>query len=416
MKMNIGNQKLQKKFNRELILNLMCQHGHLSRSQIAEKTGLGWGSITKYTAEMLRENLIKEVGEQKSKGRSSVILGLNKDFKYILGLDIGSSYIKGIVVNMGREECAFLREATLWNADRKTVLEQLFSFIEKLLEQAGITADRLLAIGCGFAGGIDFESGTVKRAGNFSDFDQVPLAGILNERFKTPCFVANGITVRLLGESISEQVKDNDNVAYISLGTGVGAGIILHSKILVPTEDERIGDIAHYMVEKKGPRCYCGLHGCLEALVGARHLLDRVQKLLPESDSSLKNISSPLSWEIIAENANIDDPLVSCVLSEAGHYIGMALCGIIQFHRPGLIILGGGMTNLGDRLIQPIKDEVSSFLPIERFDVDNIVISEQACRCGAAGATLYAWDNIFYSQHEYINLNLNKVPIKDSFK
>ncbi len=404
--MNIGNQKLQKKINRELIINLLREQGNLSRSQIAEKTKLGWGSITKYTAAMLQENLVKEIGAQKSKGRSSVILGLNKNFKYLIGLDIGSSYIKGIVVNMAGEECAFLREATLWNDNREIVLEQIFSHITKLLSQVGINKKRLLAIGCGFAGGIDFDSGTVKKAGNFRDFDQVPLAKLIHEEFDTSCFVANGIVVRLLGESRSEQVKHKNNVAYVSLGTGIGAGVILNSKILVPTNDERIGDIAHYMVMKDGPRCYCGLHGCLETLVGSRHLMKKILDFLPESDSCLKNLSGPLSWEDVAVAANNNDQFISGILKEAGQYIGEALCGIIQFHRPDLIVLGGGMTNLGNSFIQPIKDKVASSLPKERFDVDNIVISNQSLRNGAIGATFYAWDNCFHSQHEYINLKL----------
>lgn len=404
--MNIGNQKLQKKINRERIINLLRQQGDLSRSQIAEQTKLGWGSITKYTGELLQDNLVREVGVQKSKGRNSVILGLNHDYKYIVGLDVGASFIKGVLVNMGGTPCEFYREATLWDADEATVLNQIYGVIEKLLKQAQISQDRLLAIGCGFAGGIDFDSGTVKRAGNFRDFTMVPLAELIRDRFNTPCFVANGIIVRLLGESRSEQVKNKINVAYISLGTGVGAGVICRGRVLVPTEDERIGDIAHFMVMRDGPQCYCGLHGCLEALVGARHLMAKIRELLLDSDSCLKNVSS-LSWEMIAEAAVNNDPLICRVLSEAGTHIGAAVGGIIQFHRPDVIVLGGGMTNLGDCLIRPIRNAVAEYMPSERFNVDNIVVSDQNGRSGAIGATLYAWDNIFHSERIYTNLKLH---------
>ncbi len=403
--MNIGNQKLQKKISRERIINYLRQNGNMSRSQIAEVTKLGWGSITRYTGELLKEKIVREVGTQKSKGRNSVILGLNQNYKYIIGLDIGASFIKGVVVNMCGVECAFLCEETLWNADRNTVLNQIYNHIDNLLEKAGILQDRVLAIGCGIAGGVDFEDGIVKRAGNFSDFDQVPLAELIHKRFNVPCYLANSIIVRLLGESKSRQVAERKNVAYISLGTGIGAGVILQSKILVPTEDEKIGDIAHYMVKKDGPQCYCGLHGCLETLVGARHLMNKIKSELEGSNSILKN-EQDLSWKKIREAAENKDEFVCNILEESGHYIGMALCGVIQFHRPDLIVLGGGMTNLGNSLIQPIKDEVTSTLPEERFDVKNIVISNQANRSGAVGATSYAWDNIFHTQHEYVNLKL----------
>ena len=404
--MNIGNQKLQKKINRERIINLLRQKGDMSRSQIAEHTKLGWGSITKYTGELLKDNLIKEIGAKKSKGRNSVILGINQDYKYIVGLDIGASFIKGIVVNMVGEECAFLREVTLWNADRETVLNQIYSHIEKLMDMAGISNEQLLAIGCGVAAGIDFENSSVKNAANFRDFSWFPLGERVREKFHVPCFLANSIIVRLLGESKANSVTSKKNIAYISLGTGIGAGIIFQSKVLVPTEDEKIGDIAHFMVKRDGPKCYCGLHGCLETLVGARHLMLKIKAQLPESNSPLKNGIENLNWEMIAKAAENKDELICKILNQAGQYIGMALCGVVQFHRPEIIILGGGMTNLGNSLVNAIKDEVSDYLPTERFDVNNIVISDQIYRCGAIGATMYAWDNIFHSEREYVNLKL----------
>jgi predicted NBD/HSP70 family sugar kinase len=174
----------------------------------------------------------------------------------------------------------------------------------------------------------------------------------------------------------------------------------------VPTENEKIGDIAHFMVEKDGAKCNCGLHGCLEALVGARRLMAKIKTQLPESNSILKDGMENLDWEAIAHAAESNDELVCGILKEAGRYIGMALCGVIQFHRPEIIVLGGGMTNLGDCLINAIKDEIADSLPKERFDVDNIVISDQIYRCGAIGATMYAWDNIFHSEREYVNLKL----------
>jgi glucokinase len=303
-------------------------------------------------------------------------------------------------------ECAFLREETLWESDRETVLEQIYSHIEKLLAQAGISENQLLAIGCGLAGGIDFEHSVVKDAANFRDFDGVPLGKLIRQRFNAPCFLANSIIVRLLGESVSNAVINEKNIAYISLGTGIGAGIIFQSKVLVPTKNEKIGDIAHFMVEKDGPKCNCGLHGCLEALVGARRLMAKIKTQLPESNSMLKNDIESLDWEAVAHAAENNDELVCRILKEAGRYIGMALCGVIQFHRPEIIVLGGGMTNLGDCLINAIKDEIAGNLPKERFDVDNIVISDQIYRSGAIGATMYAWDNIFHSEREYVNLKL----------
>jgi len=405
--MNIGNQKLQRKINRERIINLLRQQGNMSRSQITGQTKLGWGSITKYSSELLKEGIIKEVGDQKSKGRKSVILGLNKDYKYIVGLDIGAGLIKGTVVNMAGIECGYHQEETLWDTDKSKILEQIYKIIEKLLKIADISSEQLLAIGCGFAGGVDFELGIVKVAGNFRDFTQVPLGDLISKQFKTPCFIANSILVRLLGESKSDLVTDKKNIAYISLGTGIGAGIIFLGKVIVPTEDERIGDIAHFMIKEDGPQCYCGMHGCLETLVGARHLMTKIKKRLANSNSKLKGILDSLSWELLQEAAKNKDKIVCEILKEAGCYIGTALIGVVQFYHPDVIILGGGMTNLGDHLIQPIKDTIAEHLPVERFDVNNIIISNQKYHNGAIGATLYAWDNIFHSEREYVNLKLH---------
>jgi len=200
--------------------------------------------------------------------------------------------------------------------------------------------------------------------------------------------------IRLLGVSRSPQVSNRHNVAYISLGTGIGAGIISHGRILVPTSDEHIGDIAHFMVRRDGPQCFCGLHGCLEAIAGARAVLRTIRQRTGEDR---------LEW--VQVKARPDDAIIDDVLTAAGRDIAMALCGIIQFHRPDVIILGGGMTELGDRLIGSIRAAVAEQIPAERFDVAGIVVSEQR-NCGSLGATMYAWDNIFHSDREYVNLKL----------
>lgn len=399
--MNIGNQKLQKKINRERIVNLLRAKGEMSRSQITEETKLGWGSVTKYTGELIDEGLLKEVGTQKSKGRQSVILGLNEEYKYIIGLDIGGGFIKGVVVNMAGVIQEQACEPTKWDADRSTLLDQVFAIIEGLCDSIKIRPDNLLTIGCCFAGGIDFVTGEIAMANSFSDLVGVNLKQVIEDRFSVSCFVSNSIISRLLGECQSSRVSANKNVAYISLGTGVGAGIISRGKILVPTADEQIGDIAHYMVLRDGPKCKCGLHGCLEVLAGGRNVLKEIESKMGKSGSEA------LTWEKVAGLAAAGDNTVCSVLEQTGKYIGTAIGSMIQFHRSDSIIIGGGMTNLGNALIDPIKKTVSDYLPEERFNVENIVISDQSRFRGAIGATLYAWDNIFHSEREYVNLTLN---------
>ena len=405
--MNIGNQKLQKKINSELIINILREQGNLSRSQIAERTKLGWGSITKYTAELLHKNIVKEMGEKRTQGRKSVILGLNPDYKYMIGLDIGSSNIKGVVVNMTGIIKGYHREPTLWDADQATVLNQIYAFIEKLLEISGISSNQLLTIGCGISAFVDFEAGRIIKAANFKDFSDIPIKDLITQRFNKQCYIANSMVVRLLGESKSQLVGTEKNVAYISLGTGIGAGIIYKGKVIAPTENEHIGDIAHFLAIKDGPSCYCGLKGCLEFTVGSRHLMHKIQARLPGSNSELNKLSVPLNWELVTEAAKHKDKLICDILREAGHYIGIAAVSIIQFYCSDVIILGGGMTNLGESLIQPIRDTVAELLPIERFNADNIIISKEKYYNGAIGATLYAWDNIFHSRRQYVNIQLN---------
>lgn len=400
---NIGNQRLQKKINRELIIAQLRQSGELSRSRIAELTGLGWGSVTKYTGELLRENMIVEVRAEKSGGRNSVILGLNQDYKYIAGIDIGAGFMKAVVVDMSGAVRASHREATKWDCEKAVVLAQINDMIVKVLDEAGISSAQLLAIGCGISGGVDFSTGFLKRTGNFSDFKQVPLAGILQERFGVPCFLSNSIIIRLLGISKSPLIRHCRNVAYVWLGTGVGAGIISDGRIVVPTEDRPIGDIAHYMIRRDGVRCYCGLHGCLETVVGARHLLKRIR----ERSGRVFSDDDVTAWREIREAAAKGETGVCGILAEAGRDIATVIEGIIQFNRPELIILDGGMTHLGEPLVRPIRNAVGERFPQERFDAANIIAAGPENYCGALGATLFAWDNVFHSEREYVNLQLH---------
>lgn len=398
--MNIGNQKLQKKINRERIITLLREQGELSRSQIAEQTGLGWGSVTKYTAELLSEEVICEMRTERSGGRNSVILGLNRDYKYMIGIDLGAGFIKGILTDMSGLVCESHSEATKWDAAQSEMLEQIYSVVGQLLDMANIPKERLLAIGCGVAGVIDYGQGVVLQAGNFRDFNHVPLAGFLRERFSVPCFVANTMMIRMLGAIAAGLIDDNHNAAYIWLGTGVGSGIVCQGKILIPTKYEILGDIAHYMVERNGPQCYCGLHGCLETMVGSRYLIQHFQGVIPGKTDP--------EWADVMDSAKNGNSTVKAILARAGRYVADAIGGIIQFHHPERVILDGGMTGFGDALVQPLRDALEERFPRERFDVNNIIIADRDYYRGALGAASFAWDKLYYSsEHKYVNLDMD---------
>lgn len=251
-----------------------------------------------------------------------------------LGIDIGGTHIRGVVVEETGEVLAKKEIMTEAQEGRESVLKRLFDLIGELL-----TADAVEAIGIGTPGPIDYMIGSVINSPNMPGFQNVPLKQLVSEKFKLPVALDRDANAALIGEHWIGEGKGFKNLAMLIWGTGVGGAIIIDNKIYRGHSD-LAGEIGHMIIDEHGPKCNLGHNGCLESIIGGRQIELRYGRGLKE----------------ISIGARSGDPEDVQILDEIGEALKIGLKNIVTLFDPEIILLDGGCTKDLDLIMDKISD------------------------------------------------------------
>jgi predicted NBD/HSP70 family sugar kinase len=250
------------------------------------------------------------------------------DAGYAVGLDIGVNYIRGVLTNL-RGVVAAESELALGRHDPDSVLEEAFRCIDGLIGQAPSSAYGITGIGVGVPGLVD-DTGTVLFAPNLQWRD-VPLRRMLADRYGVPISIDNEANAGALGERIFGAGRSIDNLVYVSVGIGIGTGLILH-KELYKGASGFSGEMGHLSVEAFGKPCTCGNRGCWEMYASERALLEKAAGL------GFDHLESLLAG---AQSGRKD---VQELLKETGEYLGIGIANIVNVFNPDAVIIGNRMS------------------------------------------------------------------------
>jgi len=210
--------------------------------------------------------------------------------------------------------------------------------------------------------------------------------------------VDNDVNVMALGEIYQGAGKSIDNLIFVKIGTGIGAGIVCEGEIYRGSSG-CAGDIGHISVDKNGPMCHCGNKGCLEAVAAGPAIAERSVQVARAGKSPIllsyyeKN-GNTLTPEDVGNASREGDAQAIEVIRESGQFIGEVLAGLVNFYNPGMIVIGGGVSNLGNLLLSSIRQAVlCRSLPLATRDL-LIVFSEIGPDAGVIGAINLAIDNM----------------------
>ena len=263
-----------KQENRSLILKCINDNGPISRKDIAKVTGLTAASVTQITTGLIAENLLIELGAISEKegiaGRKKILLDLNKDFGYVLAINIESGSttvalcdIKGSILGDGLLVISFGTDKTIPPEDfLKVVIDKTNSLIKEL------EADKAALIKCisiGIPGIVDKEKGTSVHAYGIWE-KEVNLRAVFEDAFKLPVLVENNVDAFATAEIIYGTGKSFDSLLVIKWGPGIGSTIVIDNKVYEGRHG-KTAELGHVIVEKDGKKCSCGKKGCLETLL-----------------------------------------------------------------------------------------------------------------------------------------------------
>jgi len=342
--------------NRHLVLKTVFEHRLTSRAEIARITSLTRTTVSEMIADLIQEGLVSEVGIGSSLGgKSPILLSLVEDARYLIGLDLAQDEFRGAVVNL-RGKIKHMVTLPLAGQDSREPLALVYLILDKLMQSA---CQPVIAISAGTPGLVNTNEGVVVNAVN-QDWRNLPLASLLQQRYRLPVFVYNDSQAAAMGEfTYGSDYQAENNLVVINVSHGIGSGIILNGQ-LFQGDSGGAGEIGHIVVVPDGGRpCRCGHFGCLETVASGQALIQQVGSSLVAANGMPSWVpSQPLDLDGLEQLYADGDPLVRELVDTAGRYLGLAaanLVGTLNIHR---IVLVGEMTRFGQPWLEAVRSSM----------------------------------------------------------
>jgi glucokinase len=269
--------------------------------------------------------------------------------RYVVGVDVGGTNIKlGVVGPSGKIIVRTSFATKPFASSRIKLISALSQEIEAAIITAGVNKSQVIGVGIGLPGLIDYEKGVVRFLPNIPGWRMVHLRSILQKKVKLPVFVDNDVKVITLAESKFGAGRGVKNLICLTLGTGVGASLILNGE-LYRGEDNAAGELGHVPLNEHGPKCPCGGYGCFERYVGNHALSVLASRMMGKPQMTLEEMF------ILGQQRN---KRALAFWKAAGEHIGNGLVGIVNLLNPRLIIIGGGISHNEKFLFKTVTDTI----------------------------------------------------------
>jgi predicted NBD/HSP70 family sugar kinase len=325
--------------NAALVLRALYDLGPISRADIARLTGLTRTSVGELVSDLERDGLATEVGRGPSTGgKQPTLVALNANARTIITLDLGERTFTAALANL-RGELAARTTRDLEGRDGQQAVDLVHELIDEV--RAAATTP-ILGIGVGTPGVVD-QQGTIRWAVSL-DWQDLPLAQILQERHDLPTFVANDSRAAAFATYLFKGDLRPANLVVIKVGRGIGAGLILKDQ-LFGGDGEAAGEIGHVVVDPDGDACHCGRYGCLETVASAPAIIRH---------------SEATSLESLAQAAEAGDPDALAAVRGAGRALGGAIAHLVGALDVRQVTVVGTVTALGDPWLDAVRHEAAA--------------------------------------------------------
>lgn len=403
------------------VLRLLRDEGPVSRAELGDRLELTRPRLIAEVDRLVTAGLIAEAGMAASRGgRRSTLVELHPRLRFA-AIDLGASSIDIEVTNGRLEPVATYREPSDIRSGPRTILQRVNELLHKARTDGAF--DRLDAVGIGVPGPVSFRDGVPVSPPIMPGWDRYPVRELLAREHGCPAVVDNDVNIMAIGERHGGVAHSVDDFLFVKIGTGIGCGIHLGGTVYRGV-DGCAGDIGHIQVDAGGPVCSCGNTGCLEALFSgfalARDALAAARSgespALAErlaayqaaaraaagesaaghaSDDDRPELNITITARDVAEGAAEGDVTCIRLIREGGRRVGGVLATLVSFSNPSMIVIGGGLAQLGHVLLAEIRSVVyRRSLPLATGNLP-VVLSELGSRAGVTGAAVLASDTAF---------------------
>ena len=308
-----------------------------------------------------------------------------------IGIDVGGTNVKIALVDDRGKIIYSNSVPTRAEMGYEYTVNNIKQAIYDLMKETKLTTKDIEGIGFGFPGQVDYKAGIVRNAPNIPGWVEVPIAKLIEDEFKIPTRVDNDVRCAALGELNYGAGKGCENLICITVGTGIGSGLIINGK-LVRGATNAAGEICHIKLQiHYGPICGCGDTGCLEAFASGPSIVAMAEDYIRGGKSTkFREMASggEISPYIVCEAAKAGDPVAKRIFTIMGEYIGIGLASVVNLLNPEKIIVGGGVADAGDLLLDPLRETLKKRAMKIAGAAVEVVPAQLGNTAGVIGASL----------------------------
>lgn len=378
------NAKQMRQVNRSAILELIRQASPIARSEISRLLELSMPTIVRIVDELIHDRLVRSTGKTAgATGRPRELLEYNKNGSAVIGIDLGGTKLYGALANIGGE---ILGE--VYKSQHSTSGEDSFALVQEMIQSlvqlAGEKQQKLLGIAVGAPGVTHVKTGLVEWAPSLK-WRNFPLKQRIFDQFHLPVVIDNDVNLAALGEQWFGAGRGVNNLVLLSIGTGMGAGLVFDG-VIYRGHHEAGGEVGYFLPEVGALGRRYDQFGAMENIVSGTGIAQRAKNIL--RGSKTESELEALTASDVFDAARKGEPWAVHIIDETANYLSMVIANISTLLDPELIIFSGGVSNSTDLLIPPILDRLDGVIQhIPRLEVS--LLGAKATVMGAISLVLH---------------------------
>ena len=381
--------------NKKLILAIIKKNGQVSRSELSKITGLTPPTVSRIVDEIINtHNLAEYIGFDSSKGgRPSLMIKFKNENNFIIGIDLGATYIRGCLVDLNAQIISEIQVPTEIDRGFNHIIEIVVKLIHKIQKRKNEN-DKIWGVGIGVAGLVNSSTGIIESSPDFGWTD-IDLNKEVGERIDLPLYYDNSTRLMALGELNLGNYQNVKNFALINVGYGIAAGIVIRGNIL-KGQNGFAGEIGHIPVDKGDlVKCKCGMYDCLEAHASGHRIANLGKAVYANKDASIlnklcENNPDLISAELVSKAAQLGDVASIKIYNDIADYLCKGIGSLVNILNPKIIYIGGGVSLSGEFFFDLINSKISKYLldPNSNVEIHPSSFGENATTIGSVSLIL----------------------------
>jgi predicted NBD/HSP70 family sugar kinase len=362
--------------NQRRVVDVLRASGRepVTQAELARVTGLASGTISNIVRELTAVGLIET---EPGSGRRGTVVRLSRSAGVVVGIDVGHSHLSVAVADLSAQPLVEKRQRLAHDHRYEEGLDLASDLLEEVLETVGQSWDDVRTVGMGIPAPISND--VVRSSAILPGWVGVNARDVAHEHFERPVHIDNDANLGALAEHRIGAARGEDQVVYVKVSSGVGAGLIVDGKILHGSRGSA-GEIGHLTLDEQGPVCRCGSRGCLEAYASTGTIAEMMSAQLPGA-----------TIDDVFESARSGNVAASRLLEDAGIHLGWGLAAVVNLLNPGVVVVGGDLARAGEPLLEAIRMGLRRHVLADAAGTP-VVLSELGDRASMLGAVLLAAD------------------------